>query len=305
MRTRSKGFTLLELLTAVTLTVVLLVGLNTAVGLALEQSGIQEERRELTRQAEFAMAAISRAVLGSDRLLVPMPENPGTAEIESIRSELLVTLNKFIDRDADGFVDVDNDKDGRIDEDPSGDMNNDNAHGVMLADDDNDGLVDENTSGDPMNRFDDDEDGALNEDPLNNVDDDGDQRIDEDVGGDANGDGCPGVCGVDDDGDSNFDEGFATDDDEDGASDEDWLDVVRFHVDNGELKEILPAIDPVDGQDVTEHVLATGVTNFRVERLSTASRRATVVDVQLTLTGASGEAVTLKTRLRLGRGIKL
>lgn len=304
MRTRSKGFTLLELLTAVALTVLLLVGLNTAVGLALEQSGIQEERRELTRQAEFAMAVISRAVSGSDRLLVPMPENPATLEIESIRSELLVTQNKFIDRDADGFVDVDNDKDGRIDEDPSADMSNDNAHGVMLADDDNDGFVDENTSGDPMNRFDDDEDGALNEDPLNNVDDDGDQRIDEDVGDDANGDGCPGVCGVDDDGDSSFDEGFASDDDEDGASDEDWLDVVRFHVDNGELKEILPAIDPVDGQDVTEHVLATGVTSFRVEHLDTAGRRATLVDVQLTLTGTSGEAVTLKTRLRLGRGIE-
>lgn len=301
---RAAGFTLVELLTAVVLTVMLLVGLNAAVDLTMDQSGIQERRRELTRQAEFAIARISRAVSGSDRLLVPMIEDPGSPAIESIRAELLITHNKFIDRDADGFPDVDNDKDGRVDEDLPADMNNDSAHGMAGVDDDNDGLTDENTSGDPMNRFDDDEDGLLDEDPINGIDDDGDGRIDEDAGADMNADGCPGVCGEDDDGDSIVDEGFVNDDDEDGASDEDWLDLVRFYVSNGELKEVLPAIDPVDGQDVTVHVIATGVTNFRVERLSAVGRRATLVDVQLTLTGSTGEAVTLRTRLRLGRGLR-
>ncbi|KPK47317.1 MAG: hypothetical protein AMJ77_03525 [Dehalococcoidia bacterium SM23_28_2] len=48
--------------------------------------------------------------------------------------------------------------------------------------------------------------------------------IDEDPGGDANGDGCPGVCGVDDDGDTVIDEGSVYDDDEDGSNDEDAID---------------------------------------------------------------------------------
>jgi hypothetical protein len=45
--------------------------------------------------------------------------------------------------------------------------------------------------------------------------------INEDPEGDANSDGCPGVCGVDDDGDTSIDEGLTNDDDEDGLADED------------------------------------------------------------------------------------
>jgi len=45
--------------------------------------------------------------------------------------------------------------------------------------------------------------------------------INEDPYGDANGDGCPGVCGVDDDGDTQVDEGPIADDDEDGFEAED------------------------------------------------------------------------------------
>lgn len=53
------------------------------------------------------------------------------------------------------------------------------------------------------------------------IDNDGDTRINEDPLGDANGDGCPGVCGVDDDADTLIDEGNPSDDDEDGLVDED------------------------------------------------------------------------------------
>ncbi len=53
------------------------------------------------------------------------------------------------------------------------------------------------------------------------LDADFDAFIDEDPPGDANGDGCPGVCGVDDDGDTLTDEGNIQDDDEDGLDDED------------------------------------------------------------------------------------
>jgi len=45
--------------------------------------------------------------------------------------------------------------------------------------------------------------------------------INEDPYGDANGDGCPGLCDVDDDGDTDVDEGLTDDDDEDGFEAED------------------------------------------------------------------------------------
>jgi hypothetical protein len=55
------------------------------------------------------------------------------------------------------------------------------------------------------------------------IDNDKDGSFDEDPPGDANGDGCPGVCGVDDDGDLLIDEGDPADDDEDGKIDEDGV----------------------------------------------------------------------------------
>lgn len=51
------------------------------------------------------------------------------------------------------------------------------------------------------------------------ADDDLDGLVDEDPAGDANDDGCPGICGVDDDLDGQIDEGDAADDDEDCVGD--------------------------------------------------------------------------------------
>ena len=61
-------------------------------------------------------------------------------------------------------------------------------------------------------------------DLVGSTDNDGDGDIDEDPVGDANGDGCPGVCGEDDDEDGDIDEGDINDDDEDGTVDEDPFD---------------------------------------------------------------------------------
>lgn len=101
---------------------------------------------------------------------------------------------------------IDNDSDGDYDEEAN------NAR-----DDDGDGLVDEDL-GDGFYGIDNDQDGAIDEDSSqDNNNDDGwsfyddkwddvpfyeDDNIDEDPPGDANGDGCPGICGEDDNGNS-------------------------------------------------------------------------------------------------------
>lgn len=89
-----------------------------------------------------------------------------------------------------GFGDgLDNDGDGKIDEDP-----------INGFDDDGDKLVDED-DGDPQQKIDNDRDGKVDEDGIDDNDADRDGKTDEDGKGDANGDGCPGICLTDDDGD--------------------------------------------------------------------------------------------------------
>ncbi|HEY5597158.1 MAG TPA: hypothetical protein VIL47_07820, partial [Candidatus Bipolaricaulota bacterium] len=135
-----------------------------------------------------------------------------------------------VDDDGDGQIDEgnvnDDDEDGRIDEDPVGDANLDGCPGRCGVDDDGDTFVDLAdpeviACGAPCFTADDDEDGLVDEDQ-------GDALFDEDPFGDANGDGCPGVCGVDDDNDGVADEGPIDDDDEDGFVDEDLGKTVYF-----------------------------------------------------------------------------
>jgi uncharacterized repeat protein (TIGR01451 family) len=114
---------------------------------------------------------------------------------------------------------LDNDGDGSVDEE-----------GANGKDEDGDGLVDEDL-GDGLWGIDNDEDGQIDEDtgadnnndefwhfivPTVNKKDDEivfeDRMVDEDPPGDANGDGCPGTCGVDDN-------GWSSDSDNDGYPD--------------------------------------------------------------------------------------
>ena len=216
---------------------------------------------------------------------------------------LAVAVSPRLDRDNDGVPDADNDDDGRINEDPGDDLTFDAAAGLYDIDDDGDGSVDESA-----NAGDDDEqsDGLAGEDPLNGADDDGDGSRDEDLPGDANGDGAPGIAGVDDDGDLLVDEGSVDDDDEDGAVDEDWVDAVVFHLQGGILMErtAVPwdtdGDADVDGRDSVSSILAEGVRRVRFERLPRTGRRAELVDIVLTLAGASGAEVELSTRMRVG-----
>ncbi len=332
-RRRAAGFSLLELLLALTIAGLLLAGLAGVVGNSLQVQAQAQNSNALTRQARFALQRMSAAVQGSRRLLLPLADNPATNWPEHIRMEsvpaqppqgsslkatavLALTLDPTLDLDGDGWADANNDKDfldvnrngvrdpgepERIDEDPSFDHTRDGAPGLIGIDDDGDGLVDEGPSA-----RDNDEDGREQEDWINGLDDDGDGAVDEDFPADMNKDQQAGVLGVDDDLDGLIDEGSPPDDDEDGLNDEDRLDAVVFYLKGSDLIERLPAwVDSngdgqVNGADFSESVIAGSVSHFRVERIALPGGRALLLDLTLELSGSDGRRVRLNTRQRLG-----
>jgi type II secretory pathway pseudopilin PulG len=325
----SQGFTYVEMLITVSITAIIMVALMGVVNTAAETGKEVLERTSLVRDARFAMARMVRSVSHSQRLLLPLRDNPNTDWPENLREQtvpaspplgsstlatavLAITLALSVDLDGDGIADADNDGDGLIDEDLPKDNQNDSLAGIGLIDDDGDGSVDEIIAGNPKD--DNDEDGIKNEDPLNGLDDDGDGSIDEDANDDSNGDTKAGIVGVDDDADGAIDEGDRKDDDEDGAIDEDWYDAVVFFLQPGpsgtkELVERTPvpwdnnADTQVDGADYNETTISSNVTRFRVERISTATS-VELVDITLELTDPrSGESISLQTRVRLGGGV--
>jgi type II secretory pathway pseudopilin PulG len=336
-RHRQPGFTYIEMMLSVAITGVVMLALMGVINTASVTGDNVRSSNDLTRQARFAMQRMVRFAGHSRRLMLPLRDNPLTNWPENIREQtippsapigdstfasavLAVTLPAFVDLDQDGFPDADDDKDGRIDEDLPNDVTHDFFPGIIGIDDDGDGQVDEV----PTNWWDDDEYlGVVNEDPINGIDDDGDNNIDEDPPSDNNGDGCPGFCGVDDDGDGAIDEGSA-DDDDDGAIDEgsaddddedgntfdDPYDPVVYYLNGGSLIERMPARwntdgistpdGPVDGRDFEESVIAENVTRLRFERLDDGTALE-LVDILLELTDpASGETVSLQTRVRIG-----
>lgn len=322
------GFTLLELMLTLVIAAVLLTSLIGVVDSVFNVQDDTRDRNSATREARFAMQRIVIAVRQSDRLLLPLADNPNTNWRENVREQsippeppegsstfatavLAVTMGPLLDRDEDGWADANNDKDfldlnnnatrdagepERVDEDLDADNSNDSAAGIAGIDDDADGAADEGGAA----GFDDDEDGADNEDNLGNGDEDGDGHEDEDQTFDMNGDGQPGLGGVDDDFDGNVDEGNTHDDDEDGLWGEDWFDPVVFFLSGGTLTERLPNLNPVDGSDYTEYPIADNVTHFRVERIPDAGKRSLLVDITLELTPPDGEPTSLSTRVRVG-----
>lgn len=319
-RNLQTGFTLLEMLIALAIAATLLASLAGTVGRVLEVRDDSRTRSNATRDARFAMQRMVTAVRQSDRLVLPLPDNPNTNWREHVREQsvpaappegssalatavLAVTLGAVLDRDEDGFADADNDEDGKVDEDVGADHSNDFAAGIIGIDDDGDGLVDESNDDDD----DEDEDltGSKDEDDFNGIDDDGDGAVDEDFGADMNDDGQSGIANVDDDGDGDIDESNTDDDDEDednlGDKDEDWLDPVVFFLSGATLMERLPDLNPSDGTDFTEYAIAEHVTFFRVERIASAS--VTLVDITLEMTLPGGEPTRLSTRVRVGGGL--
>lgn len=299
IRAFSRGFTLVEMMAAVTIAAVLVLSLAGVVTTTLAVNESARDRNALARDARFAMTRMVRAVGRTQRLLVPLAENSSTIPRESLFTPgvLAVTLDPTLDRDLDGIADADNDADGRVDEDLSGDNSKDAKPGLIGIDDNNSGGPDFFLA--PPG--DDDESSTLagDEDPINGLDDDGDGAIDEDPSADMNGDGAPGVAGVDDDGDGAIDDGSASDDDEDGSIDEDWYDAVVFFLSGSNLIERHPDLDPDDGRDYTERTLVEGVSSFRIERLPRSSNRADLVEITLEL-GRGRESVLLNQRVRVG-----
>lgn len=300
---RAWGFTYAELLSALAVGMLVMIGIS---GLISQSGQSLRESRENTldsREIHWAMDRILRSIRRSPRLLLPLvddPTTPGTSE--HIRDLVALTLDPQIDRDGDGFADADNDEDGRVDEDLGADNHNDGAAGIPGIDDDLDGFTDEPT----INGKDNDESGTdavpePNDDPLNGLDDDGDGNIDEDLPGDMNGDGAPGIVGVDDDGDTLIDEGGdPKDDDEDGAADEDWYDVVLFRLNGSQLLERTPEPGAASGAVYTERVLLENVTLFQVERLILPGGRYILLEVTLQMTGTDGDTRSLSAKARVG-----
>ena len=321
---KPNGYTLVEVLIALALSVILFAGLGSVIGQVLETREAVHGKNDLTQQARFAMQQMVRAASRSTRLILPLNDNPNTNWFEHIREEtippttptddstrytavLAITLDPAIDLDGNGTPDADNDRDGRIDEDPSSQVTNNFAHGLYLIDDNGDGIA----TGDESAFGDDDEDGSVNEDPVNGLDDDGDGMTDEDPGSDLNTDSKPGIQGVDDDSDGQVDEGFFSwDDDEDGGVDEDWYDPVVFYLVGGTLMQRTPVPWDesgngfVSGRDFIVEPIAENVTHFRVERIPQAADRAQTVDLTLALTSpVTGETVSLNTRIRVGSAL--
>jgi len=319
-RVNEQGFTLIELLVTAAISVLVIAGLGEVIQATVRSKAVLNERIDITRQANFAMQRMVRAVSHSRLLLLPLADKPTTNWREHVREQtvppsppegdstlatavLAVTLPAYSDLDFNGFADADNDADGRIDEDPDNDRNNDFGPGIYLIDDNGNGFVDDGFFAD----WDDDEWlSTSDEDPLNGVDDDGDNNIDEDPPGDLNGDGCSGVCGVDDDNDGLVDEAGNEDDDEDGNANEDWYDAVVFYLDNGVLKERTPVpwdetgAGGITGRDFITSDIAEPVTRLRFERLPMSANGTQLVDITLELIGATGQTVSLNRRVSIG-----
>lgn len=325
------GFTLIEMLLALAIAAMLMASLTGAVGRVLQVKADMQTRNIATREARFAMQRMVTAVQQSDRLLLPLPDNPNTNWREDLREQsnppsppegdstlatavLAVTMGPVLDRDEDGWADANNDKDfldlngnsgrdpgepERIDEDLGGDASNDDMPGIVGIDDNGDGTIDVSSASSPSK--DDDEDNARGEDSRDGIDNDGDGAVDEDMRADASNDDEAGIAGIDDDFDLSVDEGHMEDDDEDGLVNEDWLDPIVFFLNGTTLTERLPNVNPASGVDFTEYPIADNVTHFRVERIGSAS--AVLVDLTLEITLPNGEPTSLNTRIRVGGGL--
>lgn len=326
-----QGLTLTELLMSVAIATAIMAGLAGFIGQALQTEDATHARNEVTRQARFAMQRMVKAVAATQRLMLPLGDNPATDWREHVREQtvpasapegssslatavLAVTLDPDIDSDKDGWADSNNDRDymdlnnnairdnnepERIDEDLGSDMTNDAVAGIIGVDDNGDGSVD-------VESFDDDdEDGKKSEEFSNGKDDDLDGSVDEDLDSDTNQDSKPGIAGQDDDYDTLTDEGGKKeDDDEDGLLDEDWLDPVVFYLSGSSLIERSPALIDVNGDsfitgaDYIENVIAENISRFRVERIPNGSSSSVLVDITLEVTDKKGETYHLNTRIR-------
>lgn len=307
-----QGFTLLEMLIALTISALLMAALSGMVNTALTAQSSTKNQHDSLQEARFAMQRMTSAVRQSRQLLLPLNDDITTTWSESVRNVLAVSLEVTLDNNKDGWADANNDRDfldvnnngikdtgepERIDEDLGQDITNDGVAGIIGIDDDNDGKTDDKGKNDS------DEDGKDNEDNINGLDDDNDGSIDEDPDKDMNGDGKPGIKNFDDDSDTQIDEGNTDDDDEDGVVSEDWIDPHVFYLSGNTLMERLPIMLPATGKDYTESVIAENVSQFRVEKVMAGNASSVLVDITLTLSPSQGSPVTLNTQIAVAGGL--
>jgi len=279
------GFTIIELLVSLAIVGVLLAALNGVAQKAYDQWNYSRARNELLYQGNFAMDMMVTALAETNRLLIPMRDNPATAHDESLRDILAITTNPLLDSDGDGFFDADNDHDGLVDEDIPADNNLDYKPGIRDIDDDGDGSVDESLS-----LYDNDENGIPGDDWLDGVDNDGDSSVDEDIPWD-NDAYVSGYSNMDNDGD--------------GLENEDWLDPVIFLVsgDGTSLIQRKPVINWPDGSKTNDLVIAQAdVVALSVQRLPMASGdRHEQVAITLQLESTAGGTLILQSQVRVNR----
>ena len=250
------GYTLIEVLIVIVILSIIMAGLSRLMEINLVASRSNVRHREIMSDIAFAMTRIIDRTREAKKVFIPTNASP-------VRDILAITAN------------IDNDQDGSIDEDEGSDLGNDNQPGLAGFDDDNDGMIDEGGSG---QKWDDDEDGLKDEDvPDNGLDDDGDGRYDEELRANMTGGGCPPTCSYDDDGD--------------GMTDEDPSDPLIFYLNNGTLYERKIVWDPYTGSsNIQEHVLATNVSQFRVERVTNSNGK-TLIKIKIAITRNNSEVI--------------
>ena len=90
MSTRSQnGFTLVEIMAAVVILAMLIIGLSSVIENSIDSRAYLAERSEMTREAEFAMDRMVRTVSQSRELLVPQADKPLTNWPDNIREQTI------------------------------------------------------------------------------------------------------------------------------------------------------------------------------------------------------------------------
>ncbi len=264
---REKGFTLVEMLLAITIIGIIAGALMPLLSAMLNAHTSLSARSGLHREGLLIMERITSGLKKTTVVAVPNGHK-SNRDILAF-SRLVNTDNDFYFGDP-LFP--------RIDEDP-GSSYSSGGYGIPGLDEDDDGQVDES------HWRDDDEDGLVDEDLFDGLDNDGDGTIDEEVLEDYDGSGANGILGIDDDGDGTVDEqqgSHVVDDDEDGTEDEEEILFVVYTYDKPTktLTEIHSDPDTGINSPAPQIVLSTRVTHFKA-KYKTPTR----IQVELNLVG--------------------
>jgi len=266
MKSHAGGFTLVELLVAISIFGFTALGAATFISTILDVHDGEDGRYELYREGFMIMERLTSSARKSTFLFIPNAHAP---------TRNVLAISGFFNEDNDHYFD--DPLFPRIDEDPNKDMSGDGVSGVKGLDDDGDGQIDESHARD------DDEDGLKDEDPFDGVDNDGDGNVDEDNENTEN------IAGVDDDADGSIDESGSDDSDEDGQLDEDRAMAIFYSLVDGTRNLVMG--DPYGGSTM---VLSSRVGGFQVTYEAPGR-----IIITLTMTDDDGESVTFSEYVHL------